>query len=335
MTRMQHVDGLTDSEFLNGKARQQLNLLAEYVEDCIRLAAIATHCGAQANRIAMLFLMQGLRVATGVPAVIRSGATYSGWPLCRCVLEAQLHLDYLLQANTEDRSCAYRVGVLKHRLKAARRFAPSGERANTERVYKADAFVSQAKLPPPERAEEEVRKAAKALAMPELADALREWERTCVEDNRGNRRRSRANPRWYWLWRGPTSVAEIAERVNAVAMYDALYRRWSQVAHAEVVTDHLLVFGQTGLFRPLHDPTHMDQVATFTGSMLLHMSKAIIERFGAPELGIEFAYHYAARIRDRHRAIAERARFTLNPPVTESPSGTVAPTIQNGSEHGG
>jgi hypothetical protein len=200
----------------------------------------------------------------------------------RSMFEALLAIEYILESDTVRRGHAYIYADVRNRMRSLRRAdSQSSEGKRFHQLLEKDSLMSGSgseQFFHSIRAREGLDQLERLLAKPTYAEIV-------VEDRR-MKTAGRRNIPWYGLFGGPGNLQQLAERLNAGATYEMLYRWMSGTSHAQDAVRRLLVegkYGESGA-RGLRDPTDILNMIHLTLSFALRASRKVLDRYRPEEV---------------------------------------------------
>ncbi len=200
-----------------------------------------------------------------------NGSIYAAAPDVRAMFEATLALEWITKGPV-DRTEARE----KWRVRWARQYYVSELRQ--ERDW-ARALVprtpdhAKLKKSAPDLAARLVGDASKvAAARQRLKDIGRHLSKNSAlrEINARfgpfKRRNKGQEPAWYRVG-GPSSIADLAQRVGRSSEYQILYKQWSEVAHAGRSAPHVRITGRELVIEPIRSFEGLEQVLSLASSI--------------------------------------------------------------------
>src|SRR5262249_46594740 len=135
------------------------------------------------------------------------------------------------------------------------------------------------------------------LKQPMFEPIEAEWQRLKV--SRGNK-----DPEWYALFGGPTNVRDLAIRVGGPAMYEFLYRYWSNEVHAGSAMEAIGEKDGDTVIRPIRHPDELQPAVNFASQFSLALARKIVETY-QPGKMVELRIHYIDKIHKRATELRE------------------------------
>ena len=227
---MNPIPEILPREILDAHLREVLGQLSLGLE---RTANFGTHImqwfadvhSPEKHRIVFIMLLrQYLELLDAVSILVRQSSIDPCKLVLRSMFEVFLSLQYMLQEDTKNRAGAYVVTYIERVLKAYREADPSTPEGQ-ERRRRLNANQS---FPVPEFPIDPAWASNVQMLQAELASEEYELARKEYEKLRAHRI---ANPRWYSLFGGPSTIEQLAGRVKLSALYESHYRSWSQPLH--------------------------------------------------------------------------------------------------------
>jgi hypothetical protein len=130
------------------------------------------------------------------------------------------------------------------------------------------------------------------LSRPEFVPVEREWQRVRTS-------RKGKEPEWYSLFGGPGSVRDLAYHLKHGAVYEALYRSWSNFIHAGGAMSNITC-GKDGqpVFRPVRHPEGLETICILAAGICTNLARIVVQAYQPAERE-RFQTIYATSIRDR------------------------------------
>ena len=217
-------------------------------------------------------------------------------PLLRSSFEALLAIDYILQADYQRRSFAWMLGYVHQRL-ALYETQDLSTQAGKEfrKALQADRALRSVALPDPSLAKQAVDNLQRLLRKPDYQIVVAEYERL--------KKTKKRKPACHSLFEGPTTLRELATRVNRGAQYDFLYRLWSGLTHAGDLSRYLTrTSGGVPAIRPLRNPEGIREVSSMAASFILDATRKLLGKY-RPGEETSFARWYVREVRERYFAL--------------------------------
>jgi hypothetical protein len=172
---------------------------------------------------ALLFLRNFLEEIDAISIMVRHGAIDPCKNLTRTALENLFSLEYMLETDSTNRALAFLVWNTVTNNKLLRKADGKSEAyKDLLAKYRKDKLLkntSPLQLP---IADAMILTGERLLGLPKFVSVKAEYDQVAAK---------KSNPPWYMLFGGPSSMADLAGRVGLPAIYEVLYRGWSQSIH--------------------------------------------------------------------------------------------------------
>ncbi len=242
-----------------------------------------------------------IEMTDGIEVLVRDACPRPGLLLVRSSFEAVLALEYIIEANSEQRSLAWLCGHIHERIDVHERMDPDTERGRLFRVaMRADKYTREVTMGDFSSSEPIARLRALLARQPMLS----------VEEEYSRCKGRRGKPEWFRLFDGPANLYELCQHLQHVSIYDVLYRKWSSISHA---TDYEQ-FAQadtsgTTFVRPLRDPSgvlnDIGEVSVYAANFMLMATRMLLETYRSGEER-NFAEWYRDNVRAGFLRVAGR-----------------------------
>ena len=234
-------------------------------------ARCASSCSNGEKHLSLLVLhLHIIEMTDAIDILISQSCPWGAKLALRSSFEALLSVEYILEADYEQRSRCWFVHYMHERLRAYDSLDPSTPRGKEvqEPLSRDKYSISLPDLPELQafRANYQQR-----LAEPEYQPVELEY-------------RKRKHPRWYQLFGGPGNLRDLACRLNRGGQYETLYRRWSSITHA-MEPARFLATTDTGtqVVRRLRDPTDIRSVTIFAVEYVVTATGLLISKLAPGE----------------------------------------------------
>lgn len=227
----------------------------------------------------------------GVSILAMNGGAEPSKPLLRSSFEAMLGIQYILEADCERRGIAYQVAHAHRRIKSIRRLDPTEQVGKELRKTLADDPLFAGIKFPTGDLKTQVDILEGMLRKPEFAAIETEWQ---AVKGKGK------EPSWFSLFSGPREVRALALHLKHGALYEFLYREWSNSVHAGDCFANIAP-GPNGtkLIRPLRHPDGLQQMISLGVSISLAVHSSLLEHYGTQEQRDAARAEYVAKIQQR------------------------------------
>ena len=221
-----------------------------------------------------------LEMTDAVEVLITAGSATPCEALLRSALEALFSLDYICETDTDKRAAAWVVEYIHRRLET---FARLDLRSYKGRSFRRAILQDPAlrDLPLPAEVEgilqSERSRWDDLLSQPQFREAEAEFQATLQRQRAGGRY---GGLDWYSLYNGPTSIRALADHLGRLPEYDLLYRAWSEIAHANDVSHHLLgISAQRGDFTGLRRTSEIADIAGYAERIFRDATRIVMHAF--------------------------------------------------------
>lgn len=269
------------------KQRDDVSAVLNRMSDTIgRAVDFGTHvfnwCGPESSGKSfallppLMLLFHCTEAADSISLLVRGGSIDPCGPLLRTEMEGALGIFYILQTDTERRGLAYRFGRYFAESSALERLDITTQKGQeAERRLASDVSFGGV-LPKPDPAQIA---AARADVANRMADARFDKVRSAWQAWQSSHRDR--PPHWYSLFGGPTSVAELAQRVGVVGWYDLFYRNFSDEVHSTTAMNSIRNSGvaNRALIKPIRYPDGAQLCFQLCTSLLFYVYQSMIGRF--------------------------------------------------------
>ncbi len=272
--------------------------LSKLVEDSVvllceayRTAELASAQRLSFHHASLLSLTRHIcEQADGVAVLVSKGSSQPCHPLLRSTLEAFLSILFILKEDTERRGLAYQVAHVHRQLMLYRSFDPNDERGKRFAAMRAaDPIAVNMKLPQFDW-QKKIANLEKMLARPEFVPINAEWQRMSG---------TKSKPKWHSLFNGPTTIEAIARQVNQSAMYEMLYRHWSNSVHAGDCLGNYAGSGGTTYVRPLRHPDNIQNAVDMACNFCIFAASMLHSHYGTPDDVLRFRQRYTSSLKPR------------------------------------
>jgi hypothetical protein len=280
---------------------------AAFVQDCtgcLKQAFDVVHEeAAKANRVhhvtVLLLTRHVMESLDGVSVLVAKGCSQPCQPLLRSALEAMLGLFYILETDTERRALAYQLAHAHKKLKLYDRLDPTTKAGQElRRVVEPDPCGDLFNRLPIIDYPKLIAGLQKMFAKPEFQPIEAEWQR--LKAARNNR-----DPEWYALFGGPQNVRDLAIKVGFPAMYEFLYRYWSNEVHAGSAMEAIGKKDGDTVIRPIRHPEELQPAVTFASQLSLLLAMKLVGSYAPTKLP-ELRSRYIDKIRQRSLELATK-----------------------------
>ena len=239
-----------------------------------------------------------LELADAFEVLIASCCAEPTVPLVRSIFEALLGLEYILESKSIylQRSLSWFVEYVHKRIAFYEMMLEDSPRGKQFRASaKKDKWNKVIPILPQDKIQAAIDNLNRLLSREQFEEIEREYHSF------------KNAPHWYQLFGGPSSIQQLAYKMNHHVQYDFLYRHWSSVAHAQDFSKFIAVdaTGESGI-RGLRDAGPLQEVSRFAATFIVEATRIMLIEFRPGE---DFAKYYQAEIGDRFRQIMSRDDF--------------------------
>jgi hypothetical protein len=221
--------------------------------------------------IVAVLLKQIIEMLDAIDVLISQGHTYPALLQVRAAFEASLYIDWVLQADSENRARHYIVSSYRDEAMWALRYIP-GSPENA--AFEAAVGSLQHKAENEDRAKRLLAEIKAVLAKPQYQSID-----TAFTVTRGKRP---YDPHWYEVL-GVKSVRDMAGQVGRLRDYEAIYNRGSDAMHSGLYTDHVKVRKDGFVMRPLRNLEDGKTVLNFAMVVAIHAFERVLTQYRPDE----------------------------------------------------
>jgi hypothetical protein len=299
--------GLLPSDSERGRLEKVCAEFSSFVQDCIGFLVqafkISQEAAAKTNKVhhstVLLLARHVVESLDGVSVLVGEGCSQPCQPLLRSALEAMLGLFYILESDTERRALAYHVAHAHKKIKLYEKL-DSSTNAGQElrRVVAPDPCGNLFDSLPIINYPKLIIGLQGMFVKPDYQPIEAEWQRLrAVKNNR--------DPEWYSLFGGPQNVRELAIKVGFPAMYEFLYRYWSNEVHAGSAMEAIGHKDGDTVIRPIRHPEELQSAVTFAAQFSLVLAMKLVAVY-SPDKTAELRRQYIERIQKRALELAHK-----------------------------
>jgi hypothetical protein len=221
--------------------------------------------------------------------------------ILRTLLESCLGFEYLLEKDTKKRSMAFMVCYYYNEIKKEKKGEPSlPEGEKFQKLLEKDIYLKNMKLESDPNRINIIDNLQQVLKKPEFLDAVNEYSQFIKNSKKKNKKPKK--PVWYALYSGPQNMQKLAELLNHDAIYEILYRSWSESTHGVNIIEGKVF--PDGIIQ-LRSPKDTKQIVIHTLNLLIMAYTVFINNF-IPEKKTIFGVWYKNEIRDFYLGIEKR-----------------------------
>jgi hypothetical protein len=278
-----------------------------FVQDCIgsltQAFDVAQTEAAKENKFhhatVLLLMRHVIESLDGVSILVAKGCSQPCQPLLRSALEAMLGLFYILEADTERRALAYQLAHAHKKITLYDRLDPTTSAGQELRRVVApdpcgDLFNSLPIINYPKL----IAGLQKMFTRPEFQPIEAEWQRLKAA-------RKNKDPEWYALFGGPQNVRDLAIKVGFPAMYEFLYRYWSNEVHAGSAMEAIGHKDGDSVIRPIRHPEELQSAVTFAAQFSFLLAMKVVGVYAPAKLA-DLRTRYIDQIQRRSLELARK-----------------------------
>ena len=261
--------------------------LVDYGVQFMKRALASSARDVPAVVILPVLLRQALAFADAVYIHLRAGAVYSSVPDLRSLFEATLSMEWILVGPPSRRvptdewvsnwTRQFYVAELRAERVWTRRCVPG---THDHAVFRKAAPKLAADL------------VSKPAVVQGARDRLKEIQRHIRSRpllRAANQRlgplakKLGREPEWYRP-AGPSSLRQMAQRLERDAEYEVLYKQWSEVSHGSRSSTHISITGSTLVIDPIRSPAELPTILLLTSRVLERALLLAMDRFRPDEV---------------------------------------------------
>jgi hypothetical protein len=241
-----------------------------------------------ASGVPLLIYLNVLEMTDATSELLRESIVTPAIPVIRTTFESTLALEYIFQADTENRAHAWLVGYLTEQIEWTNMVLGAEKGGQQfQQAMKTDsvaANISLAFLEP--LAKKQKADFEAALTKPELAAAVAERNKLAAK---------KPYPNWHTSFGGPTTLRQLAKALDREAQYFVLYKFFSGVSHAQNLRRFLSrKHSADPLVRMIRDSSEFEQLARAAMNDAVRCTRIISNAHREAQ---QFATWYAAEIK--------------------------------------
>ena len=292
-------------ELAKTSAREIIDIASPLLQEIVNYATNAfqrcqtSSTGKPDEDLPVLFsYLHVIEMTDGIEVLISQSCPIPAIPLLRSSFEALLTIDYILEAEYQQRSFAWLVEYVHTRLKAYEMLDTSLKSGQAFlATLSTDEIGDYMKLPPMPDLPRAIENLESLLSEPNYQTAEYEYQRL-------KRKNKKRKPEWYSLFGGPPNLRALSRHLDHGAIYDFLYRHWSNITHAGDLSRFLTRNSKgSSAFKSLRNPEDIKQVSNYAASLILHTTKKMLGKF-RPGEERNFGKWYIQEIRGRFLTLA-------------------------------
>lgn len=256
------------------------------------------------NIIPILFLRNIIETADAVSILIKNSSVDPAKNLIRTLLENVFSLEYLLEANSKERSLAYTVWLTHNDLKFCEKMDLETQRGKQfAKEIEKDKIVNRVNSQSEQIALLK-QNSEELLKLPDYVPIETEYQRTIS---------MKKNPNWFTLFDGPLDIEQLAKYLNHHSLYEIVYRNLSNNVHGNDVFKSKLLKGKNGNVDivQVRYPKDAQSIIVHAINFLLLIYIEILKK-KLPERQVEFK-KWHDEFRNDYKLLLEYDFFTIKP----------------------
>jgi hypothetical protein len=229
--------------------------------------------------------------------------------LLRSALESMLYIKFITAERSEDRCKAYLVSYIKNKKNDYLKYRIGSQiNESFKKKIADDQLIKEGLNPFTKELDELVKLKIKNLdewiSKPIFSETITEYNRL--------RKKYKRKPPWYLLNGGAESIEKLAGLLKYQYLYEAVYRNWSEFAHAsDVITGRIAAGGEgKSAFYQIRMGNDIITIALFTVNIILTSYRELIS-FIVPEMLSNYSRWYESEIKESFLRI-RRTTVKLN-----------------------
>lgn len=298
-TPKQLLDREKIDTFVMGNLTPTIALLRELVDYGV---ALISKCAQQGGSLADLvieahFFKHAVTMLDAVEIQLSRGAVFSAGVSARSMLEAYIYLAWILEKDTEVRGRQFYVWHLRQKRVWARRVIPGT--AEYEHFKKHTATLSDMKDPAKRRSLESEANRQDA----DISAILTNPNNNTINTAFDKLKKRHFDVAWYRP-SGPSSIGDMARKLNLDAEYDFFYSQFSDISHAGAFEKHVKFDGKAVVFEPLRSPEGIRTVVNVVATLAFRIFLLMIAKYFPQDMQ-SFTQSYVDDWRTRFLTVPE------------------------------
>ncbi len=267
-------------ELARASAREIIDIASPLLQELVNYATNAfqrcqtASAGESAEDLPLLAsYLHVIEMTDGIEVLISQSCPVPAIPLLRSSFEALVTIDYILEAEYQQRSFSWLVQYVHTRLKEYEMLDTSRKSGQDFlATLSTDKIGDYMKLPPMSDLPQAIENLESLLSQPNYQTVESEYQRL----KKTNRRKLE----WYSLFGGPHNLRELSRHVGRGAQYDFLYRYWSKITHAGDLSRFLTRTNEgSPAFKPIRNPADIKDFSILTASFILDATRKVLGKF--------------------------------------------------------
>ncbi|MGA2587182.1 MAG: DUF5677 domain-containing protein [Candidatus Aminicenantales bacterium] len=288
-------------EIDNPEVRSILVHISSLIEEVINYGSHVFRWGMDSikegdeNVPAFLMYRNIFELIDSISVLIRNSCIEPCNILLRSLFESLLNINYLFEKDLKSRGMDFLVWKRHKKILSYRRFDPKDDLYIQYEKKKAKdkilKYMPSGVIPD---IEERIEKLKKLFELPSYKESSDEYER--IKSTKGKPPRH-----WYSMHGGSNDVCQLAEHLGFPALYEILYRSWSELVHGtDIMEDKFSIEGPGVVsFSQLRLPSEVPSIARMTITFGLAAIRTLTDHY-MPERAKENAEWYLKEIKDSY-----------------------------------
>ena len=227
----------------------------------------------------------------------------------RCIFEAFLSVEYILEKNMRQRAIGFIVYYRHKEIDILRRWDPKDDSYKEfDSLIKKDKIMNTWVRPVIPDVEEKLTFLRQTLAEEPFLDAEKDYQKFIKESKKHQPPRY-----WFNLYNGPNNLHDLSRDLGRGALYEVLYRQWSGLVHSgDIIRGKLEVDQSTkiGRFSQLRNPGGCELITFLAVSFAIYTIILFINNFAA-EKKPDLDFWYKSEIKDKHTRLLGPKRIIV------------------------
>jgi len=220
-----------------------------------------------------------LEMTDGIQVLISQGCCFPAIPLVRSSFEALVSIKYILQTEEDykKRSLSWNWGYLNNRIELFGRLLSSEEKGRKFQVALKKERGKEKKDNIEKEAQAEIDQINYFLRRDLYKEVIEEATKT-------------KKKKWHNLFIGPSSLEDMAEKVDKLSEYLTLYCLWSEISHAKDFRSLTKTSGGITALERIRktDQSDLAGVSSFAIKFMKEASELVLGKFKQGELITEW-----------------------------------------------
>jgi hypothetical protein len=283
--------------FVRDKLTAPISLLRELVDYGVNLIDRCAQVGGSLSDLIVIghFFKHSVAMLDSVEILLSRGAVFAAGVSARSMLEAYMYLEWLLNANTDDRARHFYVWHLRQKREWARRAIPGTAENTIFQPYLNSLSV----MNDPVKSTAIEAEGRKQDA--DLTTILTNANNRPINDQFANMKRRTFDVNWYKPT-GAQSIGDIAKKLSLESEYRFFYSEFSDITHAGAFDKNVTFDGEAVIFEPIRNPEGIDTVVNVVATLAFRVFRLIIKKYFPAEIEA-FNQNYINQWRSRFLSV--------------------------------